>query len=126
MQNSNSSKSLNKSKGNKSEELAAEKLEELGYKIIERNFSSGKKEVDIIARDGDWLVFVEVKSKVGTETGLPEEMITPLKIKNIKKVASDYLLYTESENVAVRFDVVAILYQDNLTTIDIFKDAFMW
>lgn len=106
--------------------MAAEKLQELGYQIIERNFSSGKKEVDIIAKDGEWLVFVEVKSKVGTDTGRPEEMITPLKIKHIKKVASDYLLYTGTENIAVRFDVVAILYTEKLTSIDVYKDAFMW
>ena len=71
----------NRTIGNYGEELACQYLKKQGYKILERNYRIRGGEVDIVARDQDYLVFVEVKARYFHEYGLPSESITPWKIK---------------------------------------------
>ena len=98
--------------GKRGEDAAAKFLERHGYEIIVRNWTCSAGEADIIARDGDALVFVEVKTRSNTEKGLPEEAITTAKRKRYEKIAVSFLKgfdLDEADDVQVRFDVVSIV-----------------
>jgi len=106
-------KVANRETGRLGENLAANALREKGYRILERNFSNKFGEIDIIAKDEDVLVFVEVKTKKGEEFGLPEEMVNPAKLHKIRNMA---MLYTSGPACRqagapflCRLDVVAIV-----------------
>ena len=103
------------------EEMAAAYLIEQGYKIIARNFSDRLGEIDIIARDGEYLVFVEVKYRRDEKQGNPAEAVDLRKQQHIRH-AAEYYLYKNrvSDTMPCRFDVVAIL-GDRITLI---RDAF--
>jgi len=90
------------------EDLAAEFLRKNGYKILERNFRSKFGEIDIIAQDKDTLVFVEVKTRWSEKFGLPEEAITPWKIKKIKKAGEYYKLFHPELPELLRIDAVCL------------------
>ena len=103
------------------EEMAAAYLIEQGYKIVARNFSGRSGEIDIIARDGEYLVFVEVKYRRDERQGSPAEAVDYRKQQHIRRVAEYYLYKNRvSEAMPCRFDVVAIL-GDRITLI---RDAF--
>ena len=99
-------KQLNKKIGTYAEKLAVLELEKKGYFILKRNFSNRYGEIDIIAKDKNVTVFVEVKAKTGILLGLPEEMITKGKLQKIRNMA---IIYTQGESVPCRIDVVAIV-----------------
>lgn len=99
-------KSSNRDTGRLAESLAGKALMEKGYAILENNFSNRYGEIDIIAKDKDILVFVEVKAKSEVEFGLPEEMISPGKLRKVKNMA---LIYMKGENLPCRIDVVAVV-----------------
>lgn len=103
----------NKQAGSKGEDLAVRFLQENGFKILERNFLIRGGEIDIIAKDGEVLVFVEVKARFSHEYGLPEESITPWKIKSLKKSALFYIQKKNFWNFPYRFDLVGIDYIDS-------------
>lgn len=88
-------KDLNFKKGRVGEEIARKFLLEKGFEIIEQNYSIDMGEIDLIALHNNWLVFVEVKLKVGDRFGTPEEMISKGKIWQIKRVAEMWLLNNE-------------------------------
>jgi putative endonuclease len=94
--------------GRTGERLAAERLLECGYRILERNFRCRYGEIDIIAEEGQELVFVEVKTRRGVRYGLPEEAVTARKQRTIIQVASHYLDLRESWHRLWRIDVVAV------------------
>lgn len=100
----------NKKTGNKGEDLACNYLQKHGYKILERNFRIRGGEIDIIAKDGDQIVFVEVKARYSHEYGLPREAITPWKIKALIKSAMFYLLKKGWIYKSYRLDFVGIDY----------------
>lgn len=107
--------------GNDFEDKACEYLKCLGYIIIERNFRIYKGEIDIIARDGECLVFIEVKYRSGNSFGHSVEAVNIHKQRTIYRVAEGYLLYhKEYQNKPCRFDVIAF-DNSNLTHI---KNAF--
>lgn len=84
-------KSLNYLSGKKGEKIAQDYLLKNGYQILDTNFRIRQGEIDIIATKNKTLVFVEVKLKNNFSPGLPEEMITPQKIKQIKRTAEYFL-----------------------------------
>lgn len=91
------------------ETMAAEYLQKHGCKILERNFRCRTGEIDIIAKDGDYLCFVEVKFRSGTGCGSPLEAVTPKKQQKIIGVAQYYMLrHGYPLDTLCRFDVVAI------------------
>ena len=90
----------------KGEKGARDFLEKKGYKILETNFATKVGEIDIIAADGDVLVFVEVKSRRNTDYGEPIEAVTPQKVKKIVLVAKQYLVMKRKLGAPVRFDVM--------------------
>jgi putative endonuclease len=89
------------------EDLAAQFLINKGLKIIQRNFRTREGEIDLIALDGETLLFVEVKTRTNTEFGFPEEAVTDEKLDHLYEAAEEYLAeHLEYENW--RVDVVAI------------------
>jgi len=95
------------------EQVAAEYLEKMGYSILKRNFYTKFGELDMIARDGKYLVFVEVKFRSGDRGGHPLEAVDKRKQMRMKKAAQFYLLrYGFPENTPCRFDVVGILKEE--------------
>ncbi len=99
----------NRKTGSKGEDIACEFLKNLGYEIVERNYQYGHGEIDIIAKDTDTLVFVEVKFRKNLEYGPPETAVTKTKQKQIRKVAEAYIYEKEIKNTFCRIDVIAIL-----------------
>jgi putative endonuclease len=99
----------NKKTGKAGEETAIKLLEEKGYLIIEKNYTFGKGEIDIIAEDPDgYLVFTEVKFRGTNIYGDPEYALTKTKQNQIKKVAAGYLYQNDIVDQLCRFDVVSI------------------
>lgn len=96
------------SRGREGEELASSYLKSLGYKILERNFKRGHGEIDIIARDEDTLVFVEVKTRWSKRFGLPEEAVTPRKLRYLVRTAKYYKMLHPELPESMRIDVVAV------------------
>jgi len=99
--------------GKEGEEIAAKFLVENGFQIIERNFQfSNIGEIDIVAKDQQQTVFVEVKSRLNLEFGEPELAVTPKKIRQIKRMAELYLFNKGIEEIDCRFDVIAVIIGD--------------
>ena len=112
-------------KGREGESIAASYLEKKGYEIIKRNFHFGRfGEIDIIARDSDELVFVEVKIAYGDAFGDPASWITPPKIAKVKKAAEGYLFVNKIANVPCRFDAVIVDRRGGRAKINHIKNAF--
>ncbi|MEG0156902.1 MAG: YraN family protein [Anaerovoracaceae bacterium] len=92
------------------EEKAAELLMEKGYEIIARNFACRGGEIDLIAKDKNRLIFVEVKTRTNLAYGRPSEALTPKKLERLRRAAA-YYLYTHPGNpVEVRFDVIEVFF----------------
>lgn len=114
--------------GNSGEEAAGLHLQQNGYKIIQKNYRCKLGEIDIIAKDADYLVFIEVKSRKNTQYGTPSEAVNYFKQQKIKKVAQYYLM-TKGIEPNVRFDVVEIIGEIknqaiNIGSIKVIKNAF--
>jgi putative endonuclease len=105
--------------GNRAEDRAALYLKNLGYRVVERNYRSKRAEIDIIAEDGQTVVFVEVKSRKSAEYGSPAEAVNFRKRAKIKEAALHYLAGKKKDPPA-RFDVISILPGG----IEHIKDAF--
>ncbi|MBQ3668561.1 MAG: YraN family protein [Clostridia bacterium] len=94
--------------GNEGEDFACAYIEEQGMKILARNYRFGKEEIDIIARDGNAIVFIEVKAREGAAKGRAEEAVTPWKRRSIIFAAKGYLKQNRLFESKIRFDVAAI------------------
>jgi putative endonuclease len=99
-------KQENRNKGRVGEGLAVQELRKKGYEILETNFANKFGEIDVIAKDGEVLVFVEVKAKTGIEFGEPEEMVGRGKLSKVRRMAS---LYMGDKEERCRIDVVAMV-----------------
>lgn len=95
--------------GARGEAFAALHLVESGMELVDRNWRCRHGELDIVARDGETMVFVEVKTRSGTGYGTPAEAVTPVKRDRIRKLALMWLAEHDYPWVRMRFDVVAIL-----------------
>jgi putative endonuclease len=98
--------------GRLGERLAADYLVEKGYHIIEMNYRSSHGEIDLIAGDGDTLVFVEVRSKMSANFGLPIETIGTQKLDRVRKMAGEYLFKKSPSFRKSRIDVIGILFKE--------------
>jgi len=116
---------LSSNLGKQGEDRAAAWLTEQGYEILARNYRYGKGEVDIIARDGEELVFIEVKTRTNEEYGHPIYALTPSKQKQIIKIARSFLYERDITNMLVRFDVITIEWMHGKEAIEHLKNAFM-
>lgn len=94
--------------------IAADYLSEKGYEILEKNYRFSKGgEIDLICRDGEVLVFVEVKSRFNLNYGEPEYAFTKNKQKQVRKIAAAYLYDKGIDECECRFDAVAILFDES-------------
>ena len=103
----------NLSVGKLGEKIAAEFLKKEGYKILEKNFQTRFGEIDLVAEDGDTLVFVEVKTRHTDKFGKPEESVTPVKIRKIIKAGQFFRNIGRNLPDLERIDVVAIELESN-------------
>ena len=94
--------------GRLGEELAAAYLQQQGYVILARNWRCPVGEIDIVAREGEFLTFVEVRTRRGDRFGTPEESITPTKQAKLVELAQTYLQEARLPNQSWRIDVVAV------------------
>jgi putative endonuclease len=94
--------------GRRGEQIAAQHLQQQGYEILTRNWRCEWGEIDIVAREGDTLAFVEVRTRRGERFGTPEESITPDKKAHMIAAAQTYLQEQGLEEVDWRIDVTAI------------------
>jgi len=106
------------------EDLARQRLKDLGYRIIKVNYTCALGEIDLIARDGDVLVFVEIKTRKKKSLGLAKEAVTKKKQVKLSKVALAYMKYNNLWGSKARFDVVAVGVSEGKKEIEIVKDAF--
>lgn len=114
-----------RAEGAEGEALAVRFLKNQGYSIVEQNYRYRRKgEIDIIARDGEYLVFCEVKSRRDESFGPPEYAITPLKQRTIRRIAEAYVFVQGIREQACRFDVVTIRYHEGAPVLDLIKNAF--
>ncbi len=108
--------------GKTGEELAISFLKEKGYEILFTNLRFEKVEVDIIAKDKNQIVFVEVKTRSSAMVE-PEKAVNKSKQKNLQRAAEIFLEERQLKN-ELRFDIIAIVKQKNNTDIEHFEDAF--
>jgi putative endonuclease len=120
--------------GNRGEDEAVVFLRSIGYRILDRNYRNDRGralgEIDIVARDGEELVFVEVKArtaKAGMPEPLPEEGITRTKLSRLARIAQGYLREKHLESVSYRFDAILIIYRATAKKAEIrhFKSIFL-
>jgi putative endonuclease len=94
-------------------ELAARKhLKKLGFKFLIANYSSSRGEVDLIFRDGDCLVFIEVKTRSSEDWTRPAASVNKDKRRRLSKAALDYLRLLKKPEIKFRFDIVEVLLED--------------
>lgn len=110
--------------GRNSETLAARYLAEKGYEILEQNYRSPRGEIDIIAKDGDTIVFVEVKSGRSPRFGHPKGYVTYHKQRKIQFAALHWLKASGCSRAKARFDVIAVCSEKNNTVIELIRNAF--
>lgn len=107
--------------GTRGELLAAEYLKGQGYRVLEHNFRCRTGEIDLIAEEGEYLCFVEVKYRAGTMCGLPTDAVTRQKQNKILRTAEYYLLtHGYAMDTSCRFDVVAVCGEQ----ITLYRNAF--
>lgn len=107
--------------GKQGEDIACSFLSQKGYEIIERNFHSQQGEIDIVAKEGKFLVFVEVKNYTFRSIGSPLAAVNRAKRQSMIHAARTYLMKNKIQNMYCRFDVLAIY---NYETYNLIKDAF--
>ena len=109
--------------GRKGEELAVEHLRSIGYEILAVNWFSHHLEIDIIAKDGDELVIIEVKSRGSDSYEHPSEAVSNKKIRFLVNAAEAYI-QENNLDFDTRFDVISIVFYGPNFELEHFKDAF--
>jgi putative endonuclease len=110
--------------GKTGEDLAVAELERLGYSILARRYRTRRGEIDIVARDGQTTVFVEVKARVRAEFGTAAEAVTPIKQSRLASIALEYLSRNRLTDRPCRFDVVAVDGAGPGCRITVYRSAF--
>ena len=110
--------------GKLGEELAVDYLTGKGYEILERNWRNIHKEIDIIAKDGKFLVIVEVKTRQTDEYGEPDIAVTRKKQRMLIAAANAYIT-RKGLDMETRFDIISIVFNDGEPVIDHIVDAFL-
>lgn len=111
--------------GRAGERIALEHLKKKRFKIVSKRFRLYRGEIDLIAYDGNTLVFVEVKARSEGALGLPEESVDSRKQRQIRKIAEGYLALNGIDDVECRFDVISIVFAENGSfSLSHYEDAF--
>ena len=90
------------------EDRAAEYLERKGYTIIERDWKSGRRDLDIVAKNGNVIVFVEVKTRRNSLYGQPEEAVDYRKLQSLQQAINHYIKFRQIRQ-EVRFDIISVV-----------------
>ncbi|MGQ9693494.1 MAG: YraN family protein [Thermodesulfobacteriota bacterium] len=106
------------------EELAVAHLKKMKYKILERNYKCPLGEMDLVARDKNTLVFIEVKTRKTKDFGGPAAAVDLHKQRQLSKVALHYLNQKKLNNIPARFDVVAIELIGSTPQVEVIPNAF--
>lgn len=109
--------------GKLGEELAVEFLLKNGYTILETNWTFQKAEIDIIAKKGNVLAVIEVKTRSSIDFGLPQDFVKPKKIQLLVKAVNEYVISNDFD-VEVRFDIIAIHKEEKQFKMEHLEDAF--
>ena len=110
--------------GRYGEDQAASYLQDRGYEIIDRNWRSPVGEIDLVARDKDRLVFIEVKTRNGSGFGHPFEAITAKKVARMRRMVAEWCLAKQVSGLKVRLDAVAVLITGGRVRIEHLKEVF--
>ena len=110
--------------GAEGEEIAAGFLVKRGYRILQRNYRTVLGEIDIVAREGNALVFVEVKARSGSQFGPPQVAVDLRKQAKMSRVALAYLRHKGMAPCDCRFDVVAVVKSSGGIQVELFQNAF--
>jgi putative endonuclease len=110
--------------GKSGEDLACRELERRGYAIVARRYRRRRGELDIVARDGETTVFVEVKTRHGHRYGHGGEAIHRLKRHRMMQLALDYMMRHRLFQTPCRFDVVSIDVDEGKLVVEVFQNAF--
>ena len=110
--------------GRLGEQLASRRLQKLGYEILEMNYRCPLGEIDLVARDGDVLVFVEIKTRKNRPLGEAKEAVHKRKQGQLSRTALVYLKSRNLWGTKARFDVVAVGLGEDKEEIEIIRDAF--
>ena len=115
---------LRQLKGQAGENAAAAWLERSGMQVVARNWRSGSYELDIVCRDGDELVFVEVRMRGAGSLASPEESMTPAKCRNVIRAARAYLEASGAWDIPCRFDLVCVRGAGANPQLDYYRNVF--
>ena len=111
--------------GKLGEKIASEYLKKKKYRIVEQGFRLFRGEIDLVAYDGETLVFIEVKTRGPESMGSPVESVNFRKQKQLRKIAEGYLVLNGISEVECRFDVISVLFDKNGEfSLTHFEDAF--
>lgn len=110
--------------GIKGEQAAATFMKSKGYKVLKRNWRAHRHEIDIVAEDKEYIIFVEVKTRTSRQWGNPEDFISNTKIRRIVEAADLYLQINDIDKPA-RFDIISAVWDGNTFEIEHIDDAFM-
>lgn len=110
--------------GKQGEQLALKRIKRLGYKCITRNYRCPLGEIDLIAKDKDCLVFIEIKTRKGKSLSYAKEAVDSRKKRQLSKVALAYMKSNNCSDTKSRFDVVAINLSEDKPQIEVIQNAF--
>ncbi len=110
--------------GRYGEELALKSIQRLGYKKVVRNYTCPMGEVDLIAMDGDTLVFIEIKTRKNKPIAFAKEVVTAKKQRQLSKAALAFMKSNDCCEAKARFDVVAVSLKGGKKQIEVIKNAF--
>ena len=110
--------------GRRGERAAEQYLRRNGYRIVQRNFRAAGAEIDLVAMDGDVLVFVEVKTRRSRDAGAPEEAVDERKQRQIRRAAEIFATRYREDEIEMRFDIVAIDASGERLEIELLRNAF--
>jgi putative endonuclease len=106
------------------EDLACGELRRRGYEIVERRYRTRVGEIDIVAREGGYTVFVEVKTREGNEFGDGAEAVTEWKQRRVAQMALDYMARHGLHERPCRFDVVVVSVANGVSSVEVYPHAF--
>jgi putative endonuclease len=110
--------------GRRGERAAEKHLRRNGYRIVARNFRAVGAEIDLVAMDGETLVFVEVKTRRSLAAGAPEEAVDERKQQRLRRAAEVFATRYRAEDTEMRFDVVAVDASGKGLEIELLRNAF--
>ncbi len=114
-----------KTLGARGEDAAAKFLKRNGFKILARNVQLSRYEIDIIAREGDTIAFVEVKTRTSDSIAVPEANVDARKQRHIRRAAHTYIAKHGDDETYYRFDIASVLLPENgPPAITLYRDAF--